>query len=256
MQVRWAIGGERMVRRIGGRPMRAAFVAVAVFAVFALGVPSAAEVQPAHTISVTATGSVDYVPDIATIDVTVRSETTTADAASAAVVQRAKQVLAAIHALGIPDKQVQTSEYRIEYQESFGVFTKPPSYVAHEDIEITRLSLAQVGDVIGAAVQSGAAEVNGPSYDSSRHDELLDEALTKALDAARAEATKIASRSGVELGRLYSLDVANGYEYESSTTAYTTGARVLGRVTVRSSPQIAAGLSQLQVTVHAVYEIK
>jgi uncharacterized protein len=209
---------------------------------------------PPHTITVTANGRVSFEPDVATVQFGVRTDAAAPDAASAALSDTAKNVLAAIHSFGIDDRMVRTYQYQI-FGTPAAQGTHASVYYASENVEASRIAVSQVGPLIAAAVQAGANQVMGTYYDSTRHDELQDQALSKALDAAKSEAAKIAARTGVRLGGLYAVTVFGPYGLNGEFGSVPM--RVMG-----PPPQsfgdaaMIPGANTLSVTVQAVYEIK
>jgi len=214
------------------------------------------DVQPAKTILVQAMGRVDYTPDIASVMINVRSEMPTAGAASDEAATAGSKVIAGLRALGVADNDLQTTGYEVQFQQSNQFEApRPATYVATESIAVSGIPAGQAGSVIAAAMQAGASEVEGPNLYSSRLDALHDAALAKALDAARTEASKIASHMGVRLGSIYSLEVMDSY-MPPSFFENSNGTKVLGHVTTRAAPAIAVGTDRVEVAVQAVYEIR
>ncbi len=166
------------------------------------------------SITVNASGNVEYVPDIARMQLGVRNEAPTATAAAEGVNTTAAQVIAAIERLGIPARSIQTSGYNLEYREPPAPQPGQPqpmaaqarmapagSYVASETLQVTT-AVADAGRVLDAAIAAGANVSYGLSYQSSRADSLYLEALGKAVAAARRVAQTIAGAAGLHVVRI------------------------------------------------------
>jgi uncharacterized protein YggE len=212
--------------------------------------------QP-HTIAVTGSGSVEYQPDIATLEFGVRAESSAPDTAARTVANGAQTLLKTLRDLGIDDRNIKTTQYQIQYQSpnQYGI-QKPAGYVANENTQVANVPVGSVGNVIAAAVLAGADEVSGPYYDSSRRAELQDQALAKALDGAKNEAAKIASRSGVRLTGLYSMTVVNPWTVADFVPSSPPGSLILGTVGGHGAPPISGGMSKITMVVQAVFEIR
>src|ERR1700674_5104694 len=65
------------------------------------------------SISVTASGSIDFIPDIAKVTLGVRAQAPTAREATSIVNRRADGVIAAMRKLGIADRALKTTGYEI-----------------------------------------------------------------------------------------------------------------------------------------------
>ncbi|MDQ2817556.1 MAG: SIMPL domain-containing protein, partial [Candidatus Eremiobacteraeota bacterium] len=205
---------------------------------------SAADSTPSQppSISVSATGSVSYVPNIARLSLGVRAESPTAGGAAADVNGRAQAVINALRRSGIASKDLKTSGYTLEYQQppspepgplmppspasggnadqnnsaptaTIGVARGFPnesrlvlrgSYVANETIDIAA-PVSRAGAAIDAAISAGANQTYGLSYDTTQRDRLYRDALTAAVRAARSQAADIARAAGVTLGALQSI---------------------------------------------------
>lgn len=210
------------------------------------------ETRPA-TISVSATGSVDYVPDIARMQLGVRAQASTAAAAADMVNRIAAQIVAAVERQGISPRAIQTSGYNLEYREP-----QPPSpapgvqstaaiagtYVASEILVVTA-SVKSAGAVLDAGINAGANTSYGMSYQSSNADALYRQALAKAITAARESAQAMASAAHVTLVRILSL---------SNTQEQAIGA--IPMEMARAAAPVLPGTDTMTATVYAVYLIK
>lgn len=207
--------------------MRAIRVLVFLSVVLSPFAPLAAngDSSPAQTITVTGNASVSYAPDIALISLGVRAQSASASAASKSVNQRVSTVIAALHRVGISDADITTSNYTIEFQpsqipESFqptsgdppAIMRRPlpgPVYVADESIDV-RAPIAKAGTVLDAAIAAGANQSYGLAFDTSQRTALYREALSRAVEDARAQAEVLARAAGVALGAIQTISVGGG----------------------------------------------
>jgi uncharacterized protein YggE len=75
-------------------------------------------------------------------------------------------------------------------------------YIANHRIRVKTEDLTKLGKLIDAAMEGGAAEMNGISYSSSRSDELRREAIAMAVKNAMDDAIAMAAAAGGKLGEL------------------------------------------------------
>jgi uncharacterized protein YggE len=233
------------------RPSYAAMLAVAAMM---LPTVAAADVwsQPPN-VAVTATGTVYYEPDQASVAFTVSAHSLEPQTAGASVDQRGNGVVDALKQLGIPTKDVHTGAFVLDnnrYSQS-----QPNEYVAEQTITVDSVPISEISNLIAVARRAGADLVNGPYYTSSKQSELRDAALAKALDGAGVEAKKIAKHLGIKLGTPLYVTVKTGYDVRGDLLT-------LGTITTRASPNVpipgpavAPGQHQLSVTVDVSFAI-
>jgi len=181
-------------------------------------VPAIAQTAPVLAgtrLDVVATGEVSRVPDVARISAGV---VTAAPTASAALEQNARQmesVRAALKRAGIADRDIQTSSINLfpDYrQDQTG--TAPPQivgYRASNDVSVRFRDIRNAGKILDALVAQGANQINGPALSIDQPEAALDEARTKALDAARKRADLYARALGKRVGKILSVSEGGGY---------------------------------------------
>jgi uncharacterized protein len=165
-------------------------------------VPQGADAQPAeHTIAVTGSGKVTVAPDMATIQLGVLVERTTAKEARAAAATAMNGVVAAIRQLGIADKDIRTSAISLN-----PVWDYPPNgaqrlrgYQLQNMVTVTVRNLDNLADVIDNGVAGGATSVNGITFDVADRAGAESKAREAAVRDARAHADTLATTAGVRI---------------------------------------------------------
>jgi uncharacterized protein len=158
-----------------------------------------ADTQPApKTITVTGSGSVETVPDRATVSFTVTTNGDTAKAAMAANAGAAAKVDTALQGAKLQTSGISLDpRYDDSGQKLLG-YTASTTLTA--DAELTK-----IGGLIDAAVAAGATGISGPSFTRSDTDALYRDALKDALADAKAKAQALAAGAGLTLGELKSM---------------------------------------------------
>ena len=111
--------------------------------------------------------------------------------------QRNAEVMTAVQqkiaSFGIPKDAVKTIaiDLQLEFDYNNGKQT-PRGYVARNTIEVRVDDLAKLGDVLDAAVASGAATIHGLRFDVKSRDALEKAALQNAVGNAMGKAQAIA----------------------------------------------------------------
>jgi uncharacterized protein len=209
------------------------------------------------TITVSATGSVDYVPDIARMQLGIRAQAPSASAAANMVNTTANQVVVAIERQGINQRSIQTSGYNLEYREpqsgepqAGAVMTTAAAtagyYIASEILQVTT-SVASAGPVLDAAISAGANTSYGLSYQSSNADSLYRTALGRAVQSARTTADAIAAAAHVRIVSILSL---------SNTQEQGMGLQPTARLMAAAAAPILPGTDTVTATIYAVYAVK
>ncbi len=162
-----------------------------------------------HTITVSASGKVSVVPDVARINLGVTITKPTVKAARAAAAQSMTDILAAIKALGVADADIQTTNISLYPQYDNGSRAKIIGYQISEGVQITVRDLDKAGDVIDVATAKGATNVNGISFEVADPVKALNDARAAAVVAARVSAQAMADAGRVTLTDVISITDAS-----------------------------------------------
>ena len=174
--------------------------------------------NPAQTVTVVGQGSVKIKPDIAQISIGVE---TSAETVSDAVKQNETQmqaILAALKAVGIPEKDIQTTNYSVYFDRNpqplpstEGATTESkPQYRVSNMVNVTVRNLDTVGDVLDAVIEAGANNIWGVNFSLEDPKVAQGDARTKAIADAQARAEALAELTGVKLGPVMSVSEVIG----------------------------------------------
>ena len=199
-------------RTIGAAALGALVVAVAALSVRTgpvAGTPNTGSEVALHTLSVSGSGKVTVVPDVARVYLGVTLTKATVKEARDAAAGTMTNVLAAIKGLGIADADIQTTGLSLSARYADGSSTKIVGYAISEQVQVTVRDLDKAGDVIDAATAKGATDVNGISFEIADPAKALDDARAAAIAAARTSALAMASAAHVTLGAVFSISDAS-----------------------------------------------
>ena len=221
---------------------------------------------PPPSISVSASGSVTYAPDIAHVTFGVRAQSEAATDAAAQVNTRAQAVVNELRGMGITDANIKTSGYSLDYQQNdnnvgppistgplSGEVHRPISlgyYVASESIEVT-VAVSKAGAALDGAIKAGANQTYGLSYDTSQRDRLYRQALSAGIASARSQAVALAAAAGVQLGNVISIATGGG--------GGPMPGPMQGRLMMAMSapaPPVQGGTDTIEATVNVIYAIR
>jgi uncharacterized protein YggE len=193
---------------------KTALTLAAALALLALTIPLSA--QPAAqdrnapivpVLSVQGSGSSRVDPDEATVRLGVLAQAPTAQAAMQQVNQIANAILAAVRKLGVPDKEIQTSELNLNpvYAQTAPERGGEPRITGYQasnvvSIRVTKMDL--VGPVVDAGLNAGANRLDGVSFGLQNDEAARADALAQAAAAARAKAAVLAKALNVRLAEI------------------------------------------------------
>ncbi len=200
-------------------------------------------------IHVTGEGLVEATPDIAYVNLGVRTQAPTAEEAQRANAEAVSRVIARLKALGVAEGDIQTSRFNLRPLMNYEVTRegKAPEIVGFavdNIVMVTLRDLELVGEVIDAGIAAGANTVEGVRFAVEDPSELELEALRLAVEDARRRAEVIAEAAGVRIARVREISTTPGYVVPFMEAAVAEGMRaatviIPGSVDIRASVSVS-----------------
>jgi uncharacterized protein YggE len=220
---------------------------------------------PTHAIAVSATASQKVSPDLLVIQLRVQTENKNAKKSQTDNANVTAQVKSELKKLGIKDKEIQTTSYRLDpvrrsVQRCDG---KSSCYwdsitTGYRTIHVLTVSLSDLtkgGDVIDSATAVGTNQSFVDYISFSLKDEtrrqLEKNLLTLAAKNATAKAQNIASGLSVSLGKPLSASESFSYPYYGGAYYKSAGAYEAAA----PSTDLSAGEVEASATISVSYEI-
>ena len=206
-------------------------------------------------ITVVGQGTVDAVPDMATVMMGVITEAKTGAGAMAQNSKSLEAVLKQLSNAGIEARDIQTSNLSLSPRWDNSLFSstgqrKIAGFVASNNVSVRVRDLDRLGEVLDAVVQNGANSFNGLSFGLQEPEPAQDAARKDAVADARRKAQLYAAAAGVTLGDVLTI----------SEAARQGGAPVMMAMEADMMQSRAMPVAQGEVTVGAtitiVYAIK
>jgi len=163
---------------------------------------------PAPAVIVTnGEGIIKQAPDRAWVSIAAESRARTAQDAQRMNTDAMTAVVDKIKAAGIAADAIQTTGYNLqpEFDYANGKQTLR-GYVARNQVQVRVDALAKTGDIIAAAVSTGATNVSGVRFDLKDRDSVEREALRLAVRDARRRADAAASGGDVAIERVIRIE--------------------------------------------------
>jgi uncharacterized protein YggE len=238
------------LRTLGAGAIGALIVAVALLALRpgpVVGAPATETTPAQHTITVSGSGKVTIVPDVARITLGVTINKPTVKAVREAGAKAMTDVIAAIKGLGVADADIKTTDISLYPQYGNGSPQKIVGYQMNEQVLVTVRDLDKAGDVVDAATAQGANAVNGISFESGDPVKAQDDARAAAVAAAKVSAQAMAKAGDVSLGGVVSIT-------DASPTSPIWYAPAAGAMKDLATP-VQPGTQDLSATVTVVFAI-
>ena len=200
----------------------------------------------------TGTSEIRATPDRALVRLTTEAHDKSAKAAQQQEAQAMTAVRKTLADAHIPDEMVRTLSYDLQLEYDYVQGKQlPRGYVARHLIEVRVDDLPQLGELIGKAVDSGAAAVSGIQFDVKARDELERLALRKAVEDARAHAEAAATGAGTSVTGVIRLE-----EQRQIDGPRPVFARAMAADAAAVATPIAAGEIEIRSTVSLTSALK
>ena len=213
---------------------------------------------PIRTLSVTGSGKVTLVPDIAYINIGVHSEAMDVTAALQQNNDLAKQIADALVASGVDAKDIQTANFNIypktNYDPQTGNST-PAGFSVDNTVYITVRDLKSLGELLDTAIRAGANQIYGISFDITDRAAALIQARDLAIKDAQQKAVDVAEVSGVELGLVQAINVSDSSFVQPYNQYYGMGGGGAEVKSLDSSVPVSAGQIVITFNANLVYAI-
>lgn len=175
-----------------------------------------AQAPSSASISVSGVGQIKVDPDIAVLRIGAISQAKQPQTAQNSVNNTVKEILTSLENMGIGKKNLQTTNItlvpvykNIKSKDGSSTTHQIIAYRASNTITAHIVHLERVGQVIAQAIDSGANNIQGLSYQLQDDSKAKANALKKAVDKAHQKAFAVASALGLDLGRVQQVQIGN-----------------------------------------------
>ncbi len=180
---------------------------LAAFACLALASAAQADREPRRSIEAMGRASVSVAADRVRLTVAVETRGATASEAAARNARTAQAIIDAVSARAGTSGKVETAQYTLHAEYDYSKAENRRrliGYVANNAVTVTSDELDAAGELIDAALGSGANSVTSLVFYRKDQSDVRRQALLEAGRRARETAEAIAESLGVELGDLLS----------------------------------------------------
>lgn len=215
--------------------------------------------EPVSRITVTGEGSVDIVPDMAVLMLSVNREAPTAREALTANSTAMSKVLAAMTGLGIEKRDLQTANFDIQPRYTYpnrqgnGTDQAPKlvGYIVRNSLSVRVRDISRVGEVLDTSVTLGVNEGGSIQFTNDDPSAAITQARVKAMEEALSKARTLAEAADVSVG-----DVLEISEQNYSPRPMPMMAKGMMAMDSAESVPIATGENSYTVTVNVTLAIE
>jgi uncharacterized protein YggE len=234
--------------------------AVALLFFLAVVTPAQAEQhEPYPRILVSGQGSADIAPDMAVLQLTVTREAATARAALDANSAAMAEVLKALRAEGVAERDLQTTNFSIQpkyvypSQKSQAEDKSPRivGYTVRNGLSVRVRELGKLGGIMDKSVTLGVNEGGNILFTNDDPAAAIEQARARAVADAMAKAKALATAAGVTLGKVLELSEQS---HQPGPVPMVRGEMMMARAA--DSVPVAAGENSYKVTVNLSYGIE
>lgn len=213
--------------------------------------------QPLRTLNVKGTGTVKLEPDIARVNIGVRSQSPDIQEAFNDNNLKSTTIIETLVGMGVEQSDIQTRNFNIFQQEDHprpqaedsNEEQPQKSYVVENTVSVTVRNLDALGEILSKVIQDGANTIHGITFDIEDREKAVAEAQTLAIKDAREKAAAIAEEAGIALGEIHSIEISQDYGFPREAPAAEEMAAGIGSV------PISEGTMSIDVTVYLIYKI-
>lgn len=223
------------------------------------------------SISVSGEGDASTIPDMATLDFTVRAEAKQQKTAANEVNATMKKLVDALKAAGLPESDIKTTSYNLNPEYDYiqqvcpmqTLVAQPCTpgkqqlrgYAVSQRIMISmkgKQNFDNASDFLDIVSKNGATDIGQLSFIVEKPEKTQAEAREKAIKQAKDKAEKLADQLDVELVRIIGFSEGGNYPIYNERMMYSKAMDTMGG----SAPVLPVGQNQYKSNVTITYEIE
>ena len=238
---------------------RMAFPLLAATAMVAAPAAQAANVEIAATgpvVELTVSEVINSTPDVAQITAGVENQAPTAQEAVRQNAQAMDRLVKRIKALGIPSKDIQTSNFNLSPQYRYDQPNQRQVFVGYQvnnQVSVKLRDLGRAGEMLDALIEAGANNVNGPYFMLEDDAAVKAAARKQAFERGKAMAEDYARMAGYSSIRL--IEVSENFQSFGPMPQPVMAMRVAAEAAAAPTP-IEAGEVGTGVTISVKYTME
>lgn len=187
-------------------------VVISIIHVFNISYPISVTTRVASEMAVVGEGSVDVVPDTASVQAgIVVNEAATVEEVEAEINQINNAIVSSLQSLGIEEEDIKTTNYSINPSYRFDEGSEGISgYNGNATLTIKVRETERLPEVITSATEAGANQIYDTQYTVDDPSKYREEARNEAINDAKEQAKDLAGQLGIRLGKVVNIVESGG----------------------------------------------
>lgn len=173
-----------------------------------------------QVISVSSREEVKVEPDMAEIVYGVYTQAQDAKECQETNRNDVDKVIEMLKGMGFEEKSIQTSNYDLNPIYDWNSGRTVTGYEMETMVTLSDVAIDKAGEVLSGSVNAGVNNIRSVTYMSSKYDESYQEALKKAVEAAKVKAQAMAEAGDCSLGEIVNITELGSVQ-EARYTGYT-----------------------------------
>ncbi len=207
-----------------------------------------------NKITVSSSESVSAVPDMAELNVNIRTYENTADNAQKELAERSNSLVSILKDNGIDEKSITTESYNVWPEYDYSDYKNEiVGYEGSVSINIKDQKVEDVGKLINLCTENGADSIDSLRYSCSNYDEVYAKALADAVKSAKEKAFIIAEAEGKKVGD--AIEITEGYQDTYYQYKSVDSAMMNDMVSESAVADIIPGQADIDASVTVTFEI-
>lgn len=211
-----------------------------------------------RSISFSGEGKVYTKPDIATVTLSVVTESRTVADLQKKNTEKMNKVIEFLKGKGVEEKDIKTTNYnlypRYDYSQYSSRIPQIIGYEITQSLEVKIRNLDKVGEVLEGSVAAGVNQIYSLYFKVDKDDDFKSQAKELAINNAKKKAEETAKQLGVKLGKLIGYNESGNYP--GPIYSDYSKAMGMGGGGSESAPNIQIGENEITVNITLTYEIK
>ncbi len=182
----------------------------------------AVQAESVNKITVTGSGEVRLVPDVAIVSLGVETLNESLSVAQKENADNISNLITILKDLGVPEENIKTKNFYVYQRYDYSQGEKFIGYNVSNYLDFKTKDVDNVGNLISKLLENGANRFSGISFTIDNYDEAYNMALEKALENAKNKAkaitnSEIVSSEICEEGS-YSMITRDSYSFSNSSS--------------------------------------
>ena len=206
-----------------------------------------------HEIMVSGEGKAFAKPDVATVSFGATTQNVKSQDAVTRNNQIMNNVIAAVKALGVEDKDIQTTSYNLspwyDYTSGGSVFR---GYQLQQQVSVKIRNFDNISKILDAATSKGATNVGDLQFNIDDPEKVSAQARDMAIQKAKEKLDNMLRQSGLKVGKLVNISEGSNNNYPEPMYAMGFG----GKDIANALPSVQSGQQEIVSTITLTYQVK